>query len=335
VARISPTALKLTWHKVQGADGYQVLRYDSKKKKYVSVAVIKNGAAVGWVNKKLKTGKKYTYKVRSFRALAGGLRQYSPLSYKISAVAYKLDAKKVNASGTLKGVSGITVGIGQYLKVDVTPQPSALGTSKKKTVVDKSIRLYLTPVEAEGVRLGGGRTVAGRRTGRYHVFALAHNGNVKNVSVDVVDYARPERWVDLDEVEDAPADFILYSGDLLKDVVSYLAAHGEYAGDVTTITLGSGDVLKQDGDMPLADIEEEAVQLFKSAPEDTYMEIWATKYGVTVRIYGSDRSPIVYTIQYRIKQDYSKEEIEDYESTSDNWVHIASHWYYMMSVPAE
>jgi hypothetical protein len=179
--------------------------------------------------------------------------------------------------------------------------------------------------------------VAGRRTGRYHVFALAHNGNVKNVTVDVVDYARPERWRDLDEVVSIPitetvmADFILYSGDLLKDVVSYLAAHGEYAGDLTKITLGPGDTLKQDGNMPLADIEEDAVRLFKSAPEDAYMEIWATEHGVTIRIRAADNiGPIVYTIKYRIQKDYTKEEVENYENTSDNWVHIASHWYYMM-----
>lgn len=61
-------SVKVTWSKDKKADGYIVYRYNAATGKYKAV---KNTAACSYTDKKLVTGKKYTYKVRAYRVLDG------------------------------------------------------------------------------------------------------------------------------------------------------------------------------------------------------------------------------------------------------------------------
>lgn len=63
--------IQIKWSKVEGADGYQVWRYDAVSKKYTLAKTITNGSTVSWKNTGLKTGRKYTYKVRAYRLVDG------------------------------------------------------------------------------------------------------------------------------------------------------------------------------------------------------------------------------------------------------------------------
>ena len=56
--------LKVTWKKTRGADGYQIYRYEPKKKKFVKAGEVEAGKKA-WISPKVK--KKQTYKVRAFR----------------------------------------------------------------------------------------------------------------------------------------------------------------------------------------------------------------------------------------------------------------------------
>lgn len=53
------------WKKVSKASGYYVYRSTSKNGKYKKVATIKKGSTVKYVDKKLKSNKKYYYKVKA------------------------------------------------------------------------------------------------------------------------------------------------------------------------------------------------------------------------------------------------------------------------------
>ena len=66
VAKTGYAGIQVKWSKVEGADGYQVWRYDAVSKKYKVVKTITNGSTVSWKNTGLKTGRKYTYKVRAY-----------------------------------------------------------------------------------------------------------------------------------------------------------------------------------------------------------------------------------------------------------------------------
>ncbi len=67
----SKTAIKLTWKKVTGASGYQVQRYNSSTKKWVTVKTIKSGSTVTYKNTGLKKGTSYKYRIRAYRTVNG------------------------------------------------------------------------------------------------------------------------------------------------------------------------------------------------------------------------------------------------------------------------
>lgn len=59
------------WKKVSKASGYYVYRSTSKNGKYKKVATIKKGSTVKYVDKKLKSNKKYYYKVKAYTTTSG------------------------------------------------------------------------------------------------------------------------------------------------------------------------------------------------------------------------------------------------------------------------
>lgn len=71
------------WNKISGATGYKVYRATSKNGKYTCVKTVKSGKTVSYVNKSLKKGKKYYYKVRAYRSVSGKLKysNYSAVKY--------------------------------------------------------------------------------------------------------------------------------------------------------------------------------------------------------------------------------------------------------------
>ncbi|MCD7741402.1 MAG: fibronectin type III domain-containing protein [Ruminococcus sp.] len=67
----SKTAVRINWKKVTGASGYQVQRYNSSTKKWVTVKTIKSGSTVTYKNTGLKKGTSYKYRVRAYRTVNG------------------------------------------------------------------------------------------------------------------------------------------------------------------------------------------------------------------------------------------------------------------------
>ncbi len=72
VARAGYSSIQVKWSKVSGAAGYHIYRYDSKTKKWKYIKNIKSGSTVSYTNTGLKTGTKYTYKVRAYRGSSYG-----------------------------------------------------------------------------------------------------------------------------------------------------------------------------------------------------------------------------------------------------------------------
>ena len=50
-----------------GASGYQIQRYDSSEKKYVTVKTMKKGSTVSYTNGSLDAGRTYKYRVRAYK----------------------------------------------------------------------------------------------------------------------------------------------------------------------------------------------------------------------------------------------------------------------------
>ena len=62
---------KISWKKVSKANGYEIYRATKKAGKYKKVKTIKKAKTVKFTDKKLKKGKKYFYKVRTYKTVDG------------------------------------------------------------------------------------------------------------------------------------------------------------------------------------------------------------------------------------------------------------------------
>ena len=108
---------KLSWNKVTGSSGYEVLRATSKTGTYKSVKTITSGSTVSYTDKSLATGTTYYYKVRAYRTV-DKKKVYSSYSSVVSAkpvlktpsVKLTSGSKKATIKwGKISGASGYEV----------------------------------------------------------------------------------------------------------------------------------------------------------------------------------------------------------------------------------
>lgn len=70
VSRAGSGKLKITWKKVSGATGYQIYRSTKKNSGYRRIKNL-SGKASSYTNSRLKNGKRYYYKLRAYKRIAG------------------------------------------------------------------------------------------------------------------------------------------------------------------------------------------------------------------------------------------------------------------------
>lgn len=94
----STSQITLSWKKVSGASSYQIYRYNSSKKKYEKVAAVSSSS---YIDKKLKAGCKYKYKVRACRK-NGSLTAAGAFSSELSVMTkpVKVTGLKVSAQSS-------------------------------------------------------------------------------------------------------------------------------------------------------------------------------------------------------------------------------------------
>ena len=88
VKNSSKKAAMITWKKVSGATGYEIVRAAKSNGKYKRVKTITKGSTVKYTNKKLVKKKKYYYKVRAYRKV-GNKKVYSSYSSKVKVTIKK------------------------------------------------------------------------------------------------------------------------------------------------------------------------------------------------------------------------------------------------------
>ncbi|MBQ8502901.1 MAG: Ig-like domain-containing protein [Clostridia bacterium] len=97
VGKTTTSALLLKWNKVPDADGYYVKRYDSAKKKYVSVGTCATGS---FADKTVKAGKSYTYIVSAFVKTDSGEVESTGVKVKCSTDPAKVTGLRQSASSS-------------------------------------------------------------------------------------------------------------------------------------------------------------------------------------------------------------------------------------------
>ncbi|MEG0830312.1 MAG: 3D domain-containing protein [Anaerovoracaceae bacterium] len=92
-AKAGKNKVKISWKKIDGAQGYHIYRSTSSKGKFKCVKVISKGKTTSCINGKLRAGRTYYYKVRGYKKV-NGKKVFGKYSKKVKAKAKGLVYKK-------------------------------------------------------------------------------------------------------------------------------------------------------------------------------------------------------------------------------------------------
>ena len=171
---------KLSWNKVKGASGYEVLRATSKTGTYKSVKTITSGSTVSYTDTKLATGKTYYYKVRAYRTV-DKKRVYSSYSSIVSAKpvlktpSVKLTSGSKKATIKWEKISGAS-GYEVYRATSKSGKYSKIKTITKNSTVSY-VNSSLTKNKTYYYKVRAYRTVNGKKI--YSSYSVAKSVKVK------------------------------------------------------------------------------------------------------------------------------------------------------------
>lgn len=180
----------LKWSKVQKSKGYVIYR-NSKK-----IATIKSNKIKKYIDKKVKSGKKYTYEIAPYRII-NGKKVLGSKSYKIEIKATKRNTKKINPARVVIPdfyyKENYSVGLNESIKLHAKAKIKK-GVKKKKVfnskIVWSSSDESLATVDKNGVVKANNN----RKTGTVYITARAINGVKKVIKVDVINYYNPLKF---------------------------------------------------------------------------------------------------------------------------------------------
>ena len=180
----------LKWSKVQKSKGYVIYRNSRK------IATIKSNKIKKYTDKKVKSGKNYTYEIAPYRII-NGEKVLGSKSYKIKVKATKRNTKKINPSKVVIPdfyyKENYSVGLNESIKLHAKAKVKK-GLKKKKVfnskIVWSSSDESLATVNPNGVVKANNN----RKTGTVYITARAINGVKKVIKVDVINYYNPLKF---------------------------------------------------------------------------------------------------------------------------------------------
>ena len=180
----------LKWYEVQKSKGYVIYRNSRK------IATIKSNKIKKYTDKKVKSGKKYTYEIAPYRII-NGKKVLVSKSYKIEVKATKRNTKKINPARVVIPdfyyKENYSVGLNESIKLQAKAKVKK-GLKKKKVfnskIVWSSSDESLATVDKNGVVKANNN----RKTGTVYITARAINGVKKVIKVDVINYYNPLKF---------------------------------------------------------------------------------------------------------------------------------------------
>lgn len=171
---------KLSWNKVTGSSGYEVLRATSKTGTYKSVKTITSGSTVSYTDKSLATGTTYYYKVRAYRTV-DKKKVYSSYSSVVSAKpvlktpSVKLTSGSKKATIKWEKISGAS-GYEVYRATSKSGKYSKIKTITKNSTVSY-VNSSLTKNKTYYYKVRAYRTVNGKKI--YSSYSVSKSVKVK------------------------------------------------------------------------------------------------------------------------------------------------------------
>ena len=171
---------KITWSKLNNADGYEIYRSTSKSGTYKSIKSITNGSTVSYTDKSLATGTTYYYKVRAYRTV-DKKKVYSSYSSIASAKpvlktpSVKLTSGSKKATIKWEKISGAS-GYEVYRATSKSGKYSKIKTITKNSTVSY-VNSSLTKNKTYYYKVRAYRTVNGKKI--YSSYSVAKSVKVK------------------------------------------------------------------------------------------------------------------------------------------------------------
>ena len=171
---------KITWSKLNNADGYEIYRSTSKSGTYKSIKSITNGSTVSYTDKSLTTGSTYYYKVRAYRTV-DKKKVYSSYSSVVSAKpvlktpSVKLTSGSKKATIKWEKISGAS-GYEVYRATSKSGKYSKIKTITKNSTVSY-VNSSLTKNKTYYYKVRAYRTVNGKKI--YSSYSVAKSVKVK------------------------------------------------------------------------------------------------------------------------------------------------------------
>ncbi len=168
VSQETTTSVKLTWKVTSKANGYEIYRSTKKDSGFKKVATIKSPYTTYYVNKKLKKGTTYYYRVYAYRKFAEGNGIGAPATITVATQPGTASLKSVKAlSGkkaaiTVKKQSGVD-GYSISISTNKTKGYKTIYTGKNTSYTKKSLKANKTYyVKIRAYKVSGGKKIYGK-----------------------------------------------------------------------------------------------------------------------------------------------------------------------------
>lgn len=171
--KVGKNKIKLKWNRMIGGKGYKIYRATKKNGKYKLIKTIKNKLKTSWIDKKIKYGKQYYYKVAVYKKSKKKIIQKKSAWALNSTKAAKVKTITLSKSS----INGI-VGNSTKIKVRLT--------SNKGKRLSKKVRWYSSNKNIAKINKNTG-TINFMNEGTCKIWAKSYSGkNSSKIKVTVV-----------------------------------------------------------------------------------------------------------------------------------------------------
>lgn len=325
--------LKLTWKKVKGADGYQIYQYKAKNDQYEK-AVSVGKETTSW--KSGRTLKKHIYKIRAYKK-KGKKKIYSKFSYEVSAIPYRKNAKRVNAGSIYVDSDSVFLSSWESIPIKAKMKNSRYAKNKKARVYDTKIRWYSSDEKVAKVDAEGNITAQGKN-GKCKVYARTHNGNCDWLWVKVKNYARPDEFDGMENMQQDMVKMIQEHGADIQDIAEFFEKNkANHPGEsqVIMFSLDSGrnyvEAESIEGEVDYKEMETTMYRVLESFPG--VMRIYVKNRSIRFILKGESGGE--YVELFFLFYDPSEEEVDvpGLVKESRDRFKIAPRWRYYYSRP--
>ena len=178
-AKATKNAVKVSWKKVTGADGYVLYGAPCNTKKHTykfkKLAVIKNGKTTKYTNKRLKSGTYYKYYIKAYK-LVNGKKVWLAKSKMIHVTT--TGGKYGNAKAVKVNKTTVALKKGKSFKLQAAQVTNGKPIQNHAKIMYESTNKKIASVSSKGV-------IKAKKKGTCYIYVYAQNGVYKRVKVTV------------------------------------------------------------------------------------------------------------------------------------------------------